>query len=61
MRPLTVLSVTVKVAFVVPALPSVTVTSLTERAGDGSSSTIVPAPESSPTVAGPTGLERVTV
>jgi hypothetical protein len=38
------LSVTVKAAFVVPELPSVTVTSLIESAGSGSSSVIVPTP-----------------
>ena len=47
------------VAVVVPALPSVTVTSFTERVGAASSSVIVPRPEPSAIVAFP-GLESVT-
>jgi hypothetical protein len=42
--PLAADSVTVKVAVVVPALPSVTETSFTDRVGAGSSSVIVPIP-----------------
>ena len=56
--PLAADRVTVKVAVVVPALPSVTVTSLTDRVGAASSSVIVPRPEPSAIVAFP-GLERV--
>ena len=43
--------VAVNVAVVVPALPSETETSLTERTGSGSSSVMVASPEPSPIVA----------
>ena len=56
--PLAADSVTVNVAVVVPAFPSVTETSLTEREGAASSSVIVPRPEPSAIVAFP-GLESV--
>ena len=49
--PLAAERVTVNVAVVVPALPSVTVTSSTDRVGGASSSVIVPSPEPSAIVA----------
>ena len=58
-RPLGTFRLTVKFAFTVPVLPSVTVTSLTDRAGGASSSVIVPTPCPSPIVA-LTGPERLT-
>ena len=58
-RPLGALRLTVKLAFTVPLLPSVTVTSLIESAGGGSSSVIVPRPCPSSIVA-LTGPERLT-
>ena len=57
--PLAAESVTVKVAVVVPALPSVTVTSSIDRVGGASSSVMVPAPEPSAIVA-LAGLVRLT-
>ena len=56
--PLALESVTVNVAVVVPALPSTTETSFTERVDGASSSVIVPTPEPSEIVALP-GLDRV--
>ncbi len=56
--PLAEESVTLNVAVVEPALPSVTETSFTERVGGRSSSVIVPTPEPSEIVALP-GLDRV--
>ena len=49
--PLAATRLTVNVAATVPALPSVTVTSLIESAGGGSSSVIVPTPWPSAIVA----------
>ena len=58
--PLAAESETVNVAVVVPALPSVTVTSSIDRVGDASSSVMVPVPEPSAIVALP-GLDSPTV
>ena len=58
-RPLAVLRLTVKVAVTVPVLPSVTVTSLIESVGSGSSSVMVPTPWPSAIVA-LIGLVRLT-
>ena len=58
--PLTALMVTVKFAFSVPVSPSVTVTSLIDSVGVGSSSVIVPTPVAS-AIAAFVAFERLTV
>ena len=60
LRPLGASRPSVKAAATVPALPSVTVTSLTETTGSASSSVIVPVADPS-AIAVPSGAERVIV